>query len=136
MGGCAGITRVILPTGEDWASFDLLSKRTDGPPALVATSTATWVRLPSLNFELPRVTGSYDHQPRDAACPFSRIGLRRSPPDSASGTSEKVQELQRKRLGTAAELAQWAPTLDESPPVAGCVLANEVLDNFPFHRLP
>jgi len=47
----------------------------------------------------------------------------------------RVQELQRKRLGTAAELAQWAPALDESPPVVGCVLANEVLDNFPFHRL-
>ena len=28
-----------------------------------------------------------------------------------------------------------APALDESPPVVGCVLANEVLDNFPFHRL-
>ena len=49
--------------------------------------------------------------------------------------SGRVQELQRKRLGTAAELAQWAPALDTSPPVVGCVLANEVLDNFPFHRL-
>ena len=47
----------------------------------------------------------------------------------------RVQELQRTRLGTAAELAQWAPALDEPPPVVGCVLANEVLDNFPFHRL-
>ena len=43
-----------------------------------------------LNFELPRVTGSYDHQPRDAACPFPRTGLRRSPPASASGTSGKA----------------------------------------------
>jgi SAM-dependent MidA family methyltransferase len=47
----------------------------------------------------------------------------------------KVQELQRERLGTATELAEWAPALDKSPPVVGCVLTNEVLDNFPFHQL-
>src|SRR5207245_10732987 len=43
-----------------------------------------------LSFERPRVTGSYGHQPRDAACPFPRTGLRRSPPASASGTSGKA----------------------------------------------
>ena len=47
---------------------------------------------------------------------------------------ERVRSWQRRRLGTAATSAEWAPALGE-PPVVGCVLANEVLDNFPVHAL-
>jgi SAM-dependent MidA family methyltransferase len=48
---------------------------------------------------------------------------------------ERVRSWQRQRLGSAATSADWAPRLGEPPPAAGCVLANEVLDNFPVHAL-
>jgi len=48
---------------------------------------------------------------------------------------ERVQEWQRRRLGSAAEKAAWSSRLGEPPAVTGCVLGNEVLDNFPVHLL-
>lgn len=45
---------------------------------------------------------------------------------------EAVQRMQESTLGPAADCAEWASSLD-GPPAVGCVLANEVLDNFPFH---
>ena len=48
---------------------------------------------------------------------------------------ERVGSWQRRRLGTAATSAEWAPALGEPPGAVGCVLANEVLDNFPVHAL-
>src|SRR5207237_9279080 len=37
---------------------------------------------------------------------------------------ERVRSWQRRRLGTAATSAEWAPALGEPPGVVGCVLAN------------
>lgn len=48
---------------------------------------------------------------------------------------ERVGAWQRRRLGPAAGMATWSPTLGEPPGAVGCVLANEVLDNFPVHVL-
>jgi SAM-dependent MidA family methyltransferase len=49
---------------------------------------------------------------------------------------ERVAAWQRRRLGSAAWRAEWTPGLgDNSAPVCGCVLANEVLDAFPVHVL-
>jgi SAM-dependent MidA family methyltransferase len=48
---------------------------------------------------------------------------------------DRVRSWQRRRLGAAATSAEWAPRLGEPPVAAGCVLANEVLDNFPVHAL-
>lgn len=45
-----------------------------------------------------------------------------------------IRDNQRQRLGAAAHRAEWSRTL-EGPPVVGCVLVNEVLDNFPVHVL-
>ncbi len=49
-----------------------------------------------------------------------------------------VAALQRRRLGPLAASAEWsqelAPPTGE-PPVSGCVIAHEVLDNFPVHLL-
>jgi SAM-dependent MidA family methyltransferase len=45
---------------------------------------------------------------------------------------DEVQELQRARLGAAASTVEWLPSLGP-PAVAGCVLAHEVIDNFPVH---
>lgn len=45
----------------------------------------------------------------------------------------RVQNWQRWRLGPAAGSAEWSRDLS-GPPVVGCVLANEVLDNFPGAR--
>ena len=46
----------------------------------------------------------------------------------------RVQNWQRRRLGPAAGAAEWSTELS-GPPVVGCVLANEVLDNFAVHVL-
>lgn len=46
---------------------------------------------------------------------------------------DAIAELQRRSLGPAAGCVEWLRSLDGHPTV-GCVLANEVLDNFPFHR--
>ena len=46
-----------------------------------------------------------------------------------------VVELQRRRLGRAAERAEWASSIEEFAPATGCILANEVFDNFPVHLL-
>lgn len=48
---------------------------------------------------------------------------------------EEVADLQRRRLGPLARAAAWSPGLSSGEPVCGCVLAHEVLDNFPVHRL-
>jgi SAM-dependent MidA family methyltransferase len=48
---------------------------------------------------------------------------------------ERVAAWQRRRLGRAAQRAEWTSALGEGPPVEGCVLANEVLDSFPVHVL-
>ncbi|HWD09498.1 MAG TPA: SAM-dependent methyltransferase [Actinomycetota bacterium] len=48
---------------------------------------------------------------------------------------ERVRGWQAHRLGGLAEVAEWSPSLAGERPVAGCVLANEVLDNFPAHLL-
>jgi len=48
---------------------------------------------------------------------------------------ERVAEWQRRRLGAAAEKAEWSSRLGEPPAVTGCVFGNEVLDNFPVHLL-
>src|SRR5207248_8868942 len=47
---------------------------------------------------------------------------------------DRVRDWQRRRLGPAAGSAKWSTDLS-GPPVAGCVLANKVLDNFPVHVL-
>jgi SAM-dependent MidA family methyltransferase len=47
----------------------------------------------------------------------------------------EVKDLQRRRLGWAAGRASWVSGLDQGAPVVGCVLVNEVLDNFPVHLL-
>jgi SAM-dependent MidA family methyltransferase len=46
---------------------------------------------------------------------------------------DSVAELQRRTLGEAASRVEWIKSLD-GPAITGCVLANEVLDNFPVHR--
>lgn len=46
-----------------------------------------------------------------------------------------VIELQRRRLGRAADRAEWASAIEEFGPATGCILANEVFDNFPVHLL-
>jgi SAM-dependent MidA family methyltransferase len=46
-----------------------------------------------------------------------------------------VRKLQRRHLGGLPIKVEWAGDLDELPPVVGCVIANEVLDNFPVHVL-
>src|SRR5205823_4903083 len=48
---------------------------------------------------------------------------------------ERVREWQRRRLGPAAQSAEWSMALEGAPASTGCVLANEVLDNFPVHVL-
>lgn len=47
---------------------------------------------------------------------------------------DRVRDWQRRRLGRAARSAEWSADLS-GPPVVGCLLANEVLDNFPVHVL-
>ncbi|MGH3910588.1 MAG: SAM-dependent methyltransferase, partial [Pseudonocardiaceae bacterium] len=47
---------------------------------------------------------------------------------------ERIRDRQRRRLGPAAGSAEWSTDLSGLP-VVGCVLANEVLDNFPVHIL-
>ncbi|MGB9281650.1 MAG: SAM-dependent methyltransferase [Pseudonocardiaceae bacterium] len=47
---------------------------------------------------------------------------------------DRVRDWQRRRLGPAASSAEWSTDLSD-PPVVGCVLGNEVLDNFPVHVL-
>ena len=46
---------------------------------------------------------------------------------------DSVARMQREHLGPAARHVEWVSSL-EGPPTVGCVLGNEVLDNFPFHR--
>lgn len=46
---------------------------------------------------------------------------------------DSVAELQRRTLGETARYVEWIRSLN-GPAVTGCVLANEVLDNFPVHR--
>lgn len=48
---------------------------------------------------------------------------------------ERVRGWQARRLGDLAAVAEWSGSLRGDRPVAGCVLANEVLDNFPVHIL-
>jgi len=51
---------------------------------------------------------------------------------------DEVADLQRRRLGPLAASAAWSPQLGPGPcdPAGwGCVLAHEVLDNFPVHML-
>lgn len=45
-----------------------------------------------------------------------------------------VEDMQRRTLGADARRVEWLRALEPGPPVTGCVLANEVLDNFLFHR--
>ncbi|MGH7425836.1 MAG: SAM-dependent methyltransferase, partial [Candidatus Methylomirabilales bacterium] len=49
--------------------------------------------------------------------------------------SPQVAKRQRDRLGDCPIPLEWAGTLGQGPGVAGCVIANEVLDNFPIHLL-
>ncbi|MGH2732559.1 MAG: class I SAM-dependent methyltransferase [Actinomycetota bacterium] len=46
---------------------------------------------------------------------------------------EEIRRRQRQRLEAAP--AEWAHSLTGEPPVTGCILANEVLDNLPVHLL-
>src|SRR6266705_70696 len=46
---------------------------------------------------------------------------------------EVVEVLQRERLGALGGAVSWRRALGSGPPVTGCVLANEVLDNQPVH---
>ncbi len=48
---------------------------------------------------------------------------------------DEVRQLQHRRLGRAASRAEWASAIEEFPPATGCVVANEVFDNFPVHVL-
>jgi SAM-dependent MidA family methyltransferase len=51
---------------------------------------------------------------------------------------EEVAAMQRRRLGALAASAEWAQHLgpgSDAQPGCGCVLAHEVLDNFPVHVL-
>lgn len=47
---------------------------------------------------------------------------------------DEVKRMQQATLGPAARHAEWTTSLQD-PPVVGCLLANEVLDNFPVHVL-
>lgn len=49
--------------------------------------------------------------------------------------SEAIAALQRQRLGALASAVDWRSGLAGKPPVVGCVIANEVLDNQPVHLL-
>lgn len=44
-----------------------------------------------------------------------------------------VREVHAERLARSNAQISWRHSLDNGPPVMGCVLANEVLDNFPVH---
>ena len=48
---------------------------------------------------------------------------------------EAVATLQARRLGAAAGRVAWSSRLGDPPAAGGCVLAHEVLDNFPVHLL-
>lgn len=48
---------------------------------------------------------------------------------------DSIVQLQRRRLGANAHRAEWAWPLADLPPRVGCVIAHEVLDNFPVHLL-
>ncbi|HEX3424802.1 MAG TPA: SAM-dependent methyltransferase [Acidimicrobiales bacterium] len=48
---------------------------------------------------------------------------------------DRVRQWQVRRLGPVAEVAEWTSELGHHEPIVGCVLANEVLDNFPVHVL-
>lgn len=48
---------------------------------------------------------------------------------------EAMAQLQRDRLGPLAAQAEWSPQLGGPQAAAGCVIAHEVLDNFPVHVL-
>ncbi|HMC08485.1 MAG TPA: SAM-dependent methyltransferase [Actinomycetota bacterium] len=48
---------------------------------------------------------------------------------------DAIEGMQRERLGPLGDAVTWCHELDEVPPVSGCVLANEVLDNLPVHLL-
>lgn len=48
---------------------------------------------------------------------------------------DSIVQVQRRRLGGAAHRAEWAWPLGDLPPRVGCVIAHEVLDNFPVHLI-
>lgn len=48
---------------------------------------------------------------------------------------EEMHGRQRLRLGAAGKAISWSRALEEVLPAPGCVLLNEVLDNFPVHLL-
>jgi SAM-dependent MidA family methyltransferase len=48
---------------------------------------------------------------------------------------EAIRSLQQQRLGPAGAQVEWSPHLGGPPAAAGCILAHEVLDNFPVHLL-
>lgn len=48
---------------------------------------------------------------------------------------ETIRQVQRRRLGASAGRAEWAWPLGEVEPRSGCLIAHEVLDNFPVHVL-
>jgi SAM-dependent MidA family methyltransferase len=48
---------------------------------------------------------------------------------------ERVREWQRRRLGPSVRSVEWSSVLGDAPGVVGCILGNEVLDNFPVHVL-
>ncbi|MGH2719680.1 MAG: SAM-dependent methyltransferase, partial [Actinomycetota bacterium] len=48
---------------------------------------------------------------------------------------DTVAALQARRLGADAARVEWSSELGDQPADAGCVLAHEVLDNFPVHVL-
>ena len=48
---------------------------------------------------------------------------------------DAIAALQAERLGPVASRVEWSPHLGGPPAPAGCVLAHEVIDNFPVHLL-
>lgn len=48
---------------------------------------------------------------------------------------EKSEAMQKRQKKLLTEKVSWHNSIKELPPVTGCILSNEVLDNFPVHKV-
>ncbi len=48
---------------------------------------------------------------------------------------EKSETMQKREKRTLPSKVSWYPSIKELAPVTGCILSNEVLDNFPVHKV-